>query len=322
VAVLHTWTPLNSFILEPSAGSVTVNLKRVSLCLHELVRLTTRVLLLTIAFSDPALPQRQSSQQPVLYSMPGMDQVTVRSGVRYKRSADQDLEMTLYYPRDRAQTSSWPAVIFVFGYSDAAATRLTGAPLRQMGQYTTWPRIVAASGLVGITYATNQPLEDLRDLMRYVRSHAADLRIDARAIGLWACSANVPVALAYLGEAPEGLRTAVFYYGLMPTPDGYQRAQQDSLSNRLGFAMPEPHPMPSADSTPPLLLVRAGKDNLQQVKASIDHFSSLAVGQNVPLTLINYSGGRHAFDIVDDNQTTRDIIGHTLTFLLRNLQRQ
>ena len=176
-------------------GTLTMNAKRISQCRNRLLRLPPCILLLALLLPEAASAQRDPSQQPVLYSLPGMDQVSVRSGVPYKQSAGQDLDITLYYPPDREQDGRWPAVIFVFGYSDAAATRLTGAPLRQMGQYTTWPRIVAASGLVGITYAANQPLEDLRDLMRYLRAHADELRIDTSRIGLWACSGNVPVAL-------------------------------------------------------------------------------------------------------------------------------
>lgn len=269
----------------------------------------------------PSTISAQAVKQPVLLSVPEMDRVTVRSGIRYKRSGNEDLELTMYYPPGADRTRRWPTVVFVFGYSDAAASRLTGTPLRLMGQYVTWAKLVAASGFVGITYATNRPLDDLRDVMRYLRANGDTLQIDTGSIGIWACSGNAPVAAEYLTEAFASLRAAVFYYGLLPTADGHQRPQIDSLSRRLGFYVPDTIHRLSAQS-PPVLIVRAGKDNLQVVKASTDHFAAAALAENVPLTLINYADGHHAFDIADDTEATRDIIRRTLTFLAERLQRQ
>jgi hypothetical protein len=58
------------------------------------------------------------------------------------------------------------------------------------------------------------------------------------------------------------------------------------------------------------------------MNAAIDRLTSLAVAQNVPLTLINYASGHHGFEAVDDNATTRQIIEQTIDFVKRATARE
>jgi dienelactone hydrolase len=246
-----------------------------------------------------------------------MEQTILHPDGKYKTGTDRDLHMDLYYPPGLAQETKPPVVVFVFGYSDAAATKLTGVPLKDMGAYTSWARLVASSGMVGVTYETDQPEADLSDLISHLQSHADDLGIDASRIGLWSCSGNSPLALSHLmQDAGPEVKTSVFYYGLMPTPDRYQEAQIDSLAQQLGFI---PSDLDEIRTDVPLLIVRAGQDNLRQVNASMDHFAGRALEANVPLTVINNSGGQHGFDILDDTPTTQRIIRQTLDFLATHL---
>ena len=66
----------------------------------------------------------------------------------------------------------------------------------------------------------------------------------------------------------------------------------------------------------PLLMVRAGLDRPPLNRAMTD-FATQASNQNAPLTLLNYPGGHHAFEIVDDEDATRDVIDSTLAFVKR-----
>jgi acetyl esterase/lipase len=277
-------------------------------------RLTTlSILVLCLAVPLPIRAQDDFAQRTVLFTAPGMEQMILHPDMKYKTGPGRDLHMDLYYPPGIKQDTKPPVVVFVFGYSDAAATKLTGVPLKDMGAYTSWARLVASSGMVGITYETDQPDSDLSDLIRYLQRRADDLGIDASRIGLWSSSGNSPLALSYLMQhaGPE-VRTSVFYYGLMPTPDRYQGAQIDSLAQQLGFI---PYDLDEIRTDVPLLIVRAGQDNLRQVNASVDHFAAMAFEANVPLTVINYSDGQHGFDILDDTPTTQRIIRQTLNFL-------
>ena len=66
----------------------------------------------------------------------------------------------------------------------------------------------------------------------------------------------------------------------------------------------------------PILMVRAGLDRPPVNRAMTD-LATLAASQNAPVTLLNYPGGHHAFEIVDDEDATRDVIDSTIAFVKR-----
>lgn len=64
----------------------------------------------------------------------------------------------------------------------------------------------------------------------------------------------------------------------------------------------------------PLLYVRAGLDR-PPMNESISALVRLAIAQNAPVTLLNYAGGHHAFELADDTDATRQVIDQTLDFV-------
>jgi hypothetical protein len=68
----------------------------------------------------------------------------------------------------------------------------------------------------------------------------------------------------------------------------------------------------------PVLLVRAGLDR-PPLNQSIGTFTANALAHNAPLTLLNYPGGHHGFDLIDDNDATREVIERTFQFLKSTL---
>lgn len=69
-----------------------------------------------------------------------------------------------------------------------------GRKFKDVHAYVTWARLVAASGMVAITYTNIDPVADLRRLLTHLRDQSAHLGIDPQHVGLWACSGNVPNA--------------------------------------------------------------------------------------------------------------------------------
>lgn len=231
--------------------------------------------------------QQDLRRQPVVYRLPGMEKVTVQRDQTYKTAGDSTLKMDVYYPPGFKGESRLPAVIFVNG---------VGAPdLKDWTVYNEWGQMAAVSGMVAINYQSRQTeaAQDTSDLINYVRKNAASLKIDENKLAVWACSANVRVGLPFVMEADRKyIRVAVFYYGVM----GESTVRQDL----------------------PVLVVRAGLDN-PNLNTGIDNFVRMAVTEDVPLTFINYAQGRHAFDILDNNDTSRQIIQQTLDFMKFNL---
>src|SRR5437764_11775600 len=92
------------------------------------------------------------SKKRVVFTMPGVDAVTVRRDQVYRVTDADALTMDLYYPPGSKNGARTPAVVFVTGFSDDGAQKTIGCKQKDMGSYTSWAQLSAASGLVAITY--------------------------------------------------------------------------------------------------------------------------------------------------------------------------
>src|ERR1044071_3792933 len=129
-------------------------------------------------------PSRQSLRdlvmKPVVYSVPGMDKVTVKTNLKYTSAADPNLLMDVYGPQGWAKGERRPAVIFIHGGAGSESRP------KDWGIYITWGRLVAASGMVGVTFTHRlgypKPLmhesgAGVGAAIAYVRAHAAAPRV-------------------------------------------------------------------------------------------------------------------------------------------------
>ena len=233
-------------------------------------------------------PEHDLNSYGVVETVPGMDRVRVVREVTYKTIAGNALQMDLYYPPGEAKVGALPAVVFINGVGD-----FPRAPkLRTWGQYTSWPRLVAASGMIAVAFdarGEDANAEDVRDLFAHLKGNASELGIDPSRVAAWACSANVRSALTVLmaADAPD-VKAAVLYYGNGDVP---------ALRADL-----------------PVLLVRAGKDR-PQMNEMLDRLAAQAVAANAPWTFVNLPGAHHAFDVLDQTEESRSAIRKTVAFL-------
>lgn len=250
--------------------------------------------------------------KPVLYRLPGTDVVTVRRDVPYRTGAAGPLTLDLYQPPDAQPGTRYPAVVFVSGYSDAGLQAFLGCKLKDWQSYIDWGRLAAASGLAGITHSTMEPAADLPALLEFLRKHAASLGIDENRIGLWACSGNGPMALLMLMQDPA-LRCAALCYSY--TLDLEAATHIAETAKTYGFVRAAGKSVADLPKESPLLLVRAGQDQLPHLNASMDRFMAQALAANLPVTLINHPAAPHAFDLLQDRDATRRVIRQILDFL-------
>jgi hypothetical protein len=259
--------------------------------------------------------QEPISAKRVLYSMPGMESVTVRRDQPYQGADGGDLTFDLYSQPDAAAGVGRPAVVFVTGYSDAGAQKFLGCRFKEMGSYVSWAQLVAASGLVAVTYANRDPAGDVHAVLQHVRQNAAALGIDEKRIGVWSCSGNVPNALAVLmSGAREHLSCAVLNYAYTLDLDGSTRVADGA--RQFGFVTPAagkrvqdlPHNVP-------LFMVRCGRDEMPGLNEAFDRFASSALTANLPVAFVNHAESPHAFDLFHDSETTREIVRQVLGFL-------
>lgn len=207
--------------------------------------------------------------------------ITVASDIEYGTSGTTRLAMDVYTPAPGGAARK-PALVFF--------NRATGAE-RGDRFYAAWARAAASEGIIGILpdLRSGSEAADFRVLMSYLEQHAAAHGIDA--IAVYAGSGNVFSAFPAVEDpAQTAIKAAVMYYGSAPV-----------TQFRLDL---------------PVLYVRAGLDR-PPVNESIAALTALAVAQNAPVTLLNYAGGHHAFELADDNAATREVIAQTLEFVKR-----
>jgi tetratricopeptide (TPR) repeat protein len=125
-------------------------------------------------------------------------------------------------------------------------------------------------------------------LLAYLRQHADELGVDPEQMIVWSCSANAKVGTAIVTDPQlTNVRGGIIYYG----------------NGNVG----------SYRSDEPVLVVRAGLDS-EGLNRGLDSIAAAAIKSNAPWSVVNYSGGRHGFDIFDDTPQTRSIIDQTLAF--------
>jgi dienelactone hydrolase len=262
--------------------------------------------------------QNDITKKRVVYRIPGMDDVTIRRDVEYQRTGTGALTLDLYAPPGVESGARLPAVVFVSGYSDPGFQKMLGCRLKEMESCVSWGQLTAASGLAAITYSTIEPATDIHALLQYLGQNAAALGIDENRIGVWACSGNVPNALAMLMQQGQvEVKCAVLCYGLMlDLADSTNVAEAARL---FGFVNPGAGKAVS-DLPPnlPLFIVRAGQDN-PQLNETIDRFLAGALACNLPVTFVNHATAPHAFEVLDDSAASHEVIRQILAFMRHHL---
>ena len=71
----------------------------------------------------------------------------------------------------------------------------------------------------------------------------------------------------------------------------------------------------------PLFVARAGQDEFPHLNETLDRFLAHVLARNLPITFVNHPTAPHAFDLVDDTETSREIVRQILAFLRFQLVR-
>lgn len=259
--------------------------------------------------------QEHISKRRVVYRVRDAEAVRVRRDVEYGASGEDALTLDIYYPAGAGRAARVPAVVVVAGYPDAGFEAALGCKFKEMGSSVSWGELTAASGLVAVTYTNREPVRDVRAALEYVRRNAAALAIDENRIGLWAASGNVPLALSVLmGEGRDYVRCAVLCYGYTLDLEGSTGVAE--AAKTWGFVNPcAGRGVGDLPARTPLFVARAGRDELPRLNETLDRFVCEALRHNLPLTLVNHAEGPHAFDLLNDGDTSRDIIRWILAFM-------
>ncbi len=253
----------------------------------------------------------------VVYELLGEGNALVRPDLEYTSSSGESLAFDLYEPPGGDGPTPRPVVVLVTGYNDLGMQRFIGCKAKEMESYRSWGRLMAASGMMAVTYECREPAADAPAVLRHLRDASTTLGIDRARIAVWSCSGNVPNALGLLMNEP-GLAGAALLYGYMLDLDGHAHVADAAVTFR--FATPAAgrsvHDLP-ADL--PLFIGRAGRDETPGLNDSLDRFVAHALRENRPVTVVNHHTGPHAFDITDNSQASRNVVRAVLEFLRARL---
>ena len=258
----------------------------------------------------------------VVYAVPGMDQVKVRKDLVYKRVAGAELKMDVYSPPG-PPNSRQPAVVFIHG--GYLPPNLLTKP-KEWGVYVSYGQLLAASGLVGITFnhrfygwnSLSDSQSDVADLIEYVRANADTLGIDKDRIALWAFSGGGPFLSQALRDSPVYIRCLVSYYALLDL-QGLRKDIPAAITDEiLNEHSPVYQLSRNERKRAPIFIARAGLDN-PVLNAGVERFVHEALSKNMTIDLSNHPEGHHGFDILDDNERSREIIKRTIDFIKAHL---
>jgi acetyl esterase/lipase len=260
---------------------------------------------------------------PLVLKVPGMNKVKVIQNLKYTKSDDPNVLMDIYMPPDLAEGIKRPAVIFLHG---GAKTDYTP---KDWAIYTDWARLIAASGLVGVTFThrleyPNSSLEkaaaDVRAAINYVRANSDKYHVDKDRICLSAYSAGGPLlTLAMHGDMPF-IRCLVGFYSFMDIRQS-DYAKTEKPETVTSFS-PITYLQADPSKIPPMFIARAGHDEVPTMLDSIDRFVVEALSKNIALTFVNHPQGVHGFDNQNDDDRSKEIIRMAIEFIGLHLGRE
>jgi len=266
----------------------------------------TAIALITAAFV--AVPAAGAYKNPtpgraLVLQIPGMHRAKVRRNIAYARG----LELDVYRPR--SAKGRLPAVL-LGGNSGFG---------KGSGQKIGWAQLISASGMAAVAVETRSehvlttpqwPAHDFAAAIAYVRKHSAKLGVDPnRLCTLGFSSETAPWPLwATMRDPKPWLRCNVVYYGPLDFADP-SLAEYSALT----------YLRRDGPRIPPMLVVKAGRDNNEGVNESIGRFAAAAGEVHADVRLVTNTSARQWFDIGPRTKSSRSIIRQTLRYLRARL---
>src|SRR5512147_22843 len=134
----------------------------------------------------------------VVYDIPATRQVKSKPNVPFATLGGRSLKADFFLPPDLTPGERRPVVVFLNAIGDPP-----GDSVRRWAIYQSWPRLVAAHGMIGVAMdaQNGQIQETMEGLFSFLHREGKTYGVDADRIGVYAASANVGGAHDYLTSA-------------------------------------------------------------------------------------------------------------------------
>jgi acetyl esterase/lipase len=271
------------------------------------------LLALLLAATEPNPVMR-----PLVLKVAGTENVHVLRDVAYEQTPRGPQLADVYLPLKKSPKR--PIAIFIHGGVPPDVPRP-----KSWGFYESWGRTIAASGFVGVVFnhRLGYPEPHLRDaqadldaILAYVTAHAVEWNGDADRIALLAYSAGGPLLSHPLRDHPANIRCLVSFYNFLDIAVTLEHSKYEPPEAIREFS---PSDAVNAQS-PPILVVRAGKDQIPKLNDSIAVFIARAIEVNAPLTFMIHPDAPHGFENRTDDARTHEILQTVLEFVKRHTE--
>lgn len=238
-------------------------------------------------------------EKQIVYQIPGMDTIQVQSRIICSHPDNTELILDQYMPLGVPLSTKSPGVLLVHGGPISPNTH----PLpKDWRAFVSYGQLLAASGLIALTFnhryygknGEQQAGQDIEAVIEYIQTHAEELGLDKNRVCVWVFSGAgklLPVIL-HRGEAVKSL---VLYYTLLEFKDNTNL--WDTAFAKI-----------------PICVARAGLDRAN-VNKGIGQFVKRAQAAKAMYELLHHPEGHHGFDILDEDERSREIIAKTLEFI-------
>ena len=264
---------------------------------------------------------REIVNMPVVYRVPDMDKVIVKSDLKYTTTNDPNLLMDVYLPTGLANGQRRPAVVFIHGGAGAQFKP------KDWGIYKSWGRLIAASGMIAVTFTHRlgypKPLlaeaaGDVTAAINYIRANADSLNIDRDRLCLAAYSAGGPMLSLGMRDNPQYVRCLVAFYAFLDIQQSEPHRTNETPEMVKSFS-PISYLANDAGKLAPMFIVRAGLDEVPTMNDSIDRFVREAIFRNASIIVANHPQGVHGFDNQTDDDRSREIVRAAIDFMKLHL---
>jgi acetyl esterase/lipase len=271
--------------------------------------------------NDEAKSMADLVNAPVVFELPGMQDVQVLSDLRYSSEEDPNLRMDVYAPPARKNGERLPLVLMIHGGA--------GAQLRakDWGVFQSWGRLFAAAGMVAVTFTHRlapppnsllvEAAADVHQALQFARAHANEWNADADRICVAAWSAGGPLLTALMREKPAYLRGLLAFYALLDLQHYAAGADPGVLAFLKAFSPIATLQENGGGAAVPLFIARAGLDQVPLLNDALDRFVAAALASNAPVTLMNHPAGVHGFDNQTNDARSREIVQAAIAFASR-----
>lgn len=259
-------------------------------------------------------------KKPVLYEVEGMGSTIVKKDIVYGMVGKKELKMDLYLPPDEG--GRFPVIVLLQGNGPEFLMKNA----KDWTMFGSYGRILGASGIATVVFNRRehmnyknieQPVEDIHRLLAHLRENAEAYQLDMDRVGMWAFSAGG----AYLSiplSSPDDFKCLISYYGVLDL---------DLLKDSLSKSLPEEtrqtysprHQLDSSDANLKIFVATAARDRVKKIPASNHLFVARAKELGIDVRQVIHGKGHHGFDVLDDDDRTREIIGETIDFIQRYL---